>query len=107
MAFLPMSGLASPILEELGREVDCARPYSSSARERSMGADTCTGLLGLVSVFHFVFGTGGRGMDVDVRAFLGLGSVVSLLVGIGVLVLDQSGRSSGCFHTLALMLSKV
>jgi hypothetical protein len=40
MVFLPISGLASPILDEVGSEVDCERPYSSSANERSMGADT-------------------------------------------------------------------
>lgn len=74
-----MSGLASPILDELGSEVECDRPCSSSARDRSIGADTCVGLLGVVSVFHFVFGTGGRWVVVEVRGFLGRGKDVSLL----------------------------
>ena len=93
----------SPILEELGSEVECERPCSSSASERSIGADACVGLLGVLSVFHIVLGTGGRWIVVDVRGFLGLGRDVSLLDWRGVLVLVQSGKSSGCLSQISAL----
>ena len=98
MFFFPISGLTSPILDELGSEADCERPYSSSTNDRSIGAETWLGLLGVVSEFHFVLGTGGRWTFEDVEALLGLGREVSVGDGRGALVLVQSGRSSGCFR---------
>jgi hypothetical protein len=98
MFFFPISGLTSPILDELGSEADCERPYSSSANDRSIGAETWVGLHGVVSVFHFVLGTGGRWTFVAVEAFLGLGRELSVGDGRCALVLVQSGSSSGCFR---------
>ena len=92
-----MSGLISPILDALGTEAECERPYSSSANDRSIGADFWDGLLGVISDLHFVFGTGGRCVFVDVKGFLCLGRDVSLGDGRGWLLLVQSGRSRGCF----------
>jgi len=43
-----------------------------------MGADAWLALLGEVSVFHFVFGTGGLCAGVAVRGFFGRGRLVSL-----------------------------
>jgi hypothetical protein len=94
---LPICGLESLGLELLGREEGCKRPYSSSANDRSIGAEACVDGLEVASVFQFVLGTGGRVGVVDGWDFLWRGSAASLFWGF--VVLFQSGTSGGCWSS--------